>query len=134
MPKTLLSTTRTRSPPTLVCTTWRSVWLLAVTGGGGRGGAAPAGGRRAEQRRPKGFAPAGRADGAAPAGGVAGGNGRATSAVAHVATHRSSALGCPSVGSATAKATTPDNNTRRRSRSTRATIDIGFPLINWLLG
>ena len=87
----------------LVCTTWRSVWLLAVIGGGGgRGGAAPAGGAAAA---------AGGA-GAALAGGVAGGNGRATSAVAQVATHCSSAPGCPSVGSATAKARTPPNNTR----------------------
>ena len=31
VPKTLLSTTRTRSPPMLVCTIWRKVWLLAVT-------------------------------------------------------------------------------------------------------
>lgn len=33
IPKALLSTTRTRLPPTLVRTIYRSVWLLTVTGG-----------------------------------------------------------------------------------------------------
>ena len=33
VPNALLSTTRTRLPPMLVCTTCRSVWLLTVAGG-----------------------------------------------------------------------------------------------------
>src|SRR6188768_3568042 len=40
VPNTLLKTTRTRSPPMLVWTICRSVWLLTVSGGGPGGGPA----------------------------------------------------------------------------------------------
>ena len=46
VPKTLLSTTRTRSPPMLVRTIWRSVWLLKLSSGGAEGGAGGGGARR----------------------------------------------------------------------------------------
>src|SRR4051812_9277702 len=37
VPNALLSTTRTRSPPSDVCTISRSVWFLKLIGGGGAG-------------------------------------------------------------------------------------------------
>ena len=55
VPNALLSTTRTRLPPMLVRTTWRSVWLLTVAGG-------------TKPRPPPGAAGAGRRLGPRPAG------------------------------------------------------------------
>src|SRR6187551_167675 len=133
VPNTLLKTTRTRSPPIVVWTICRSVWLLTVSGGGPGGGppgrgpaaAAPAGGAVAVA----GAGAAGAASGVAAAGaaGAAGGAGRTTSAVAQVPTQCSWALRWLTAGNAAASAMAPTNNARRNSRGTRAAIDMGPP-------